>query len=396
MLESYAQRYRQDLERVIAFWLAHSLDRQHGGYFTCLDRDGSVYDTKKYLWLQGREIWMFSRLYNAWERKQEYLDAATLGMQFMQRHALDPQGRVYFSTTREGKPFHYQRKPYAAVFYMLALLEYAQATGESAFADQAGHLFWRIRDWVADPALLGRLATPGLPATSTLANPMVIASMALELLRVDDRPAIRQVLAASMDAILRHYDPERGILRENVALDGSDLSAWPEGRAFSPGHSIECGWFMLHILDELPNDAQRDIALRVIENSLQLGWDDRFGGITYLMDLEGKPTLQLESWMKLWWPLTEAIYALVCAYARTHDARWLPWLDKVDRYAYEHLCDPVHGEWYGYCDREGRLTHTCKGGNYKGCFHVPRCLLLSVQTIERMNAQQGESPRAVL
>jgi len=217
----------------------------------------------------------------------------------------------------------------------------------------------------------------------------VLASMALELLRVDDRPTIRQVLAESMDAILRHYDPQLGILRENVALDGSDLSAWPEGRLFNPGHSIECGWFMLHILDQLPNEAQRAIALRVIENSLTLGWDERHGGITYFVDLEGKPTLQLESSMKLWWPLTEAIYALVCAYARTRDARWLPWLERVDRWAYEHLCDPVYGEWYGYCDREGRLTHTCKGGNYKGCFHVPRFLLLSVQCIEGLNAARS-------
>ena len=62
---AYAERYRRDLrESVIPFWLNHSLDREHGGYFTCLDRDGTVYDTKKYVWLQGRAVWMFSRLYN--------------------------------------------------------------------------------------------------------------------------------------------------------------------------------------------------------------------------------------------------------------------------------------------------------------------------------------------
>ena len=89
MLESYAGRYRQELaERVIPFWYNHSLDREYGGYFTCLERDGSVYDTRKYLWLQGRAVWMFSRLYNTFDRKSEYLDAATLGLDFIrQRHA---------------------------------------------------------------------------------------------------------------------------------------------------------------------------------------------------------------------------------------------------------------------------------------------------------------------
>ena len=62
---NYAERYRTELlDRVIPFWLSHSLDREHGGYFTCLTREGNVYDTRKYLWLQGRAVWMFSKLYN--------------------------------------------------------------------------------------------------------------------------------------------------------------------------------------------------------------------------------------------------------------------------------------------------------------------------------------------
>ncbi|WP_322512465.1 AGE family epimerase/isomerase, partial [Chloroflexus sp.] len=65
MLETYAARYRAELaERVIPFWLRHALDHEHGGYFSALDRDGTVYDTRKYVWLQGRAVWMFSRLYN--------------------------------------------------------------------------------------------------------------------------------------------------------------------------------------------------------------------------------------------------------------------------------------------------------------------------------------------
>ena len=31
---------------------ARSVDKEHGGFMTCLDADGTVYDTKKYVWLQ--------------------------------------------------------------------------------------------------------------------------------------------------------------------------------------------------------------------------------------------------------------------------------------------------------------------------------------------------------
>ena len=100
------------------------------------------------------------------------------------------------------------------------------------------------------------------------------------------------------------------------------------------------------------------------------------------MDVEQKPMLQLEAPMKLWWPHTEAIYALILAYTETRDPKWLKWLERVDAYAFQHFSDPEHGEWFGYCDRSGKLTHTLKGNNYKGAFHVPRFLLFSLQAIE--------------
>ena len=48
------------LLNVIPFWLEKSQDLDYGGYFTCLDRRGEVFDTDKFIWLQGRQVWMFS------------------------------------------------------------------------------------------------------------------------------------------------------------------------------------------------------------------------------------------------------------------------------------------------------------------------------------------------
>ena len=36
-------------------------------------------------------------------------------------------GKLFFSTSREGEPLHFQRKPYAAVFYSMGLLEFSKA-----------------------------------------------------------------------------------------------------------------------------------------------------------------------------------------------------------------------------------------------------------------------------
>ncbi|MCB0664399.1 MAG: AGE family epimerase/isomerase, partial [Saprospiraceae bacterium] len=62
---TYRDLYKKNLlEDVIPFWENYSLDWEHGGYFTCLDQTGQVYDTDKFTWLQARQVWTFSMLYN--------------------------------------------------------------------------------------------------------------------------------------------------------------------------------------------------------------------------------------------------------------------------------------------------------------------------------------------
>jgi N-acylglucosamine 2-epimerase len=376
--EQLQQIYSGNLrDSVIPFWMDNSPDWRHGGTFSCLDRDGSVYDHKKYVWLQGRSVWMFCRLYNTFEKNPQYLKIARLGLDFIEKYAIDPQGRYYFSLMPDGTPYFYQRKVYGAVFCMLAYLEYFNATGLEEYFDKSVELFAKIRDWVKDPSLLDRPVLAGLTPMSSLADVMVLASMAIELAAVDKQQAYLDVMAESLKNIDLHYDRHRDILLENAALDGSDISQSPQGRLFCPGHSIEVGWFMLHLLEFLPDRAKEQMALDIIKGSVDAGWDKEFGGLYYFMDIEGKPTLQLESDMKLWWPHTEAIYALALAYKKSGERVWLDMLNEVHQYAFEHYADEQHGGWFGYCDRRGNLTHRSKGGSYKGFFHVPRALLLT-------------------
>ena len=85
-----ASQYKEELlESCLPFWLEKSQDPEYGGYFSCLDRDGSVFDTDKFIWLQGREVWMFAMLYNKVEKKQEWLDCAVQGAEFLKKYAHD-------------------------------------------------------------------------------------------------------------------------------------------------------------------------------------------------------------------------------------------------------------------------------------------------------------------
>ncbi len=383
-LNQYRERYQRELfESIVPFWLKHSVDPDFGGYFTCLDRDGKVYDTRKYVWLQGRQVWTLARLYNRVERRPEWIDAARSGAEFLQRYALDPGGRCYFSLTREGTPWFFQRKPYAAAFIALGFLEYARASGQKSFQEQSVELFWRIRSWIEFPGMLGRPVLNGVAPSSKLADVLVSGALALELYEALGDPRYFQFVQRCLDDALLHLDPERQIFLENVAPNGAKRLDTPEGRLFSPGHSIEMASLLLEILRRSPHANKQEQVLKALEASLEYGWDPEYGGLYYFMDIQNKPMLVLESTMKLWWPHTEAIYAVILAYSMTGERKWLDWLARLDDYVFRHFADSSHGEWFGYCDRRGTLTSTCKGSDYKGMYHLPRCLLQSIETIER-------------
>jgi N-acylglucosamine 2-epimerase len=237
-----------------------------------------------------------------------------------------------------------------------------------------------VARWIENPQSMDRPVLEGAPRLLSLADTMVLASLAIEL---GDREMMKRCLNQSFD----FYDRERRIFLE---FSGEGADQWPEGRLACPGSSLEVAWFLLHVMEALGDFSRRDAVIESIEGALEFGWDREFGGLCYFMDIDGRPPLQLEANMKLWWPHTEAIYALVLAATMTGATKWADWLARVDAYSFKHFADPRHGEWFGYCDRRGDLTHTLKGNNYKGSFHVPRALLFSIQRIESGSPQSPE------
>ena len=62
--DSIAQLYEHILlDDVLPFWFPSCVDEASGGFFSCLDQGGKVYETDKSVWAQGRMSWMLLRLY---------------------------------------------------------------------------------------------------------------------------------------------------------------------------------------------------------------------------------------------------------------------------------------------------------------------------------------------
>ena len=381
-----SSRYKRELlENCLPFWLEHSQDKEYGGYFSCLNRDGSVYDTDKFIWLQGREVWMFAMLYNNVEKNQEWLDCAIQGAEFLKKFGHDENWDFYFSVNREGRPLVQPYNIFSNTFACMAFAQLAKATGNDEYAQIARRIFGRILERRSNPKGQWCKAYPGTRPMKDFALPMIICNMALE---IEDILEDKSVLEQTIDTCLHEvfdvfYQPELGCMLENVSsVDGSPVDCF-EGREINPGHDLEALWFMMNLGvrrgDKALIEKCVEIALRVIE----LGWDKEFGGIYYFLDVKGVPQQKLEWDQKLWWVHIESAIAMLKGYQLTGNEKCLDWFLKLDAYLWNNFKDKEYPEWYGYLNRRGEVLLPLKGGKWKGCFHVPRGLYQIWQLAEK-------------
>jgi len=372
------------LENCIPFWLKNGLDHKHGGLWTSLDRKGALYNTDKSVWFQGRAIWMFSRLYNTVEKREEWLSAAHLIHKFLMDHCFDQDRRMYFTVTGDGKPLQKRRYLFSETFAIIALAEYSQASRDQTALDEAKAIYNRVIDLYHHPDRLVPKINPQTRQTKSLALPMILLATTQTLREASPDPRYDELADEFLQVILQDFfKPGEKALFETVGVHGERLDS-PQGRCINPGHSIEMAWFIMH--EGVYRNSRKLIGrgLEILDYSLELGWDKEFGGLFYFVDIEGKPAEQLEWDMKLWWPHTEALYAVLLAYSLTADEKYAQWHEKIHDYSFAHYTDPEYGEWYGYLHRDGTVANTLKGSMYKGPFHLPRSLLLSVKLLEQM------------
>jgi len=365
----------------MSFWLIHSSDTENGGFFNCLAEDGSVYDTNKYVWMLGRQVWTYSRLYNEIEayRKKDILDVAQKAAEFLRRYAKRDDSRCYFSLTADGKPVKLQRTIFSESFYVMAMAEIGRATGNKEYEDEAVEMLRCIVKWHETGDLPdGHLPLEGRAECSPLSSPMIILGIVSQVCYCfpQHNAEFGHWKKTAVEEILKHIQRNGTVILENVTPQGQEMSG-SAGRLMNPGHALEAGWFLLEYAEEIGSAELRNIALeKFIKLPYEIGWDKDHGGLFYFLDADGYTPVQLEWNMKLWWPICEAMISFLMAYKVTKDEQFFDTFKKVMKYALNSFKDAVHGEWYGYLNQRGCVTHNFKGGPFKGCFHVPRTLYM--------------------
>ena len=375
-IDELAGVYRDGLlSDTLPFWIKHCIDREHGGFMTSLDRDGSLVDTDKGVWQQGRFTWLLGELYNNVEPREEWLELAKHGARFIDNHCFDPtDGRMWFQVSREGESIRKRRYAFSESFAAIAYGELAKATGEEEYGKKATLAFRRFVDHNLNPQGVEPKFTKARP-TKALAFPMIAIATAQELRESIGLPEADEWIDRSIETIRTdHLNEELECVLETVGPKGEFIDHF-DGRTLNPGHAMEGAWFIM-LEGKLRGDEELvKTGLQMLDWSWDRGWDQEYGGILYFSDAKGLPVQEYWHDMKFWWPQNEAIIATLMAFVLTGEEKYGRMHREIHDWAYSHFPDPEHGEWFGYLHRDGSRSSSLKGNLWKGPFHLPRMQL---------------------
>ena len=373
-------------ENVIPFWLKNGLDKKNGGYWTALDRKGSVIDRDKSVWFQGRFAWVLSTLYVDFDKKEEYLEAAKLGIDFLEKYCFDKDGdgRMFFRVTEDGKCVIKRLRYYfSETFCIIAMASYSRASGDKSYITKARELLERIEK-------IKNVLIPKFDinqrATISFGPPMIMLATVQELRKADkdNREYYNKYIDGLLSQVKTFLYEEKKAVLEQCNPDGT-LQDHFEGRQLNPGNAIESSCFILREAIERDNDKNLiELGLKIFDWMWEWGWDKEYGGIIQFMDVLNKPKSDYWHDMKFWWPQTEAAIATLYAYYFTKDKKYLEKHFIVKEYTNKFI-DKEFGEWFGYLHRDGSLSTDLKGNMYKGPFHIPRMYMKCIEIIDIIN-----------
>ena len=321
------ESYRKELvDNILPFWLEHGMDKVNGGIYTALDRDGSLLDTDKSVWFQGRALWTFCAAYEQIEKKPEYLEAARSLIDFIEAHCFDSDGRMFFKVTSDGRPVVKRlRYFFSETFAIIGFATYSRITGDLSYRDKAFKLLEFVEHIRTTPGILIPKVNPETEPSIAFGGPMILLNVLSEMREAypEKKEWCDEYMAKLLGEVETYFvrDDLKCVL-EITAPDGRFMKEHYDGRIINPGHAIEGAWFIMNEGIKKDDDRLIKLGLKMLDWHWELGWDGEYGGgIIQYRDALGLPLSEYHQDMKFWWQQCEAAIATLMAYAVTKDEK---------------------------------------------------------------------------
>jgi len=397
-LSKLRDKYRSDLfNEFLPFMKEHIIDHELGGFMCDADRDGTLIDTNKRIWYQGRGVWVYSFLYNNIEKKPEYLEIAKKTVEWLEKTTPE-KGKLWTPWfTKEAKPIGSEETEiYSDLHVAQGYTQYAVASGDMSYWDKAKDIWRKCVDVYDNRPSYGidahfyQVQIDEKKRYEGVSNPRIIGhwmdfmTLVTQMLEVKEDAELEEFAALAVDSVLnKHLNPEYDLITEYLNKDFTRINS-PQGREVT-GHTLEVLWMILYEAVRKKDKEIFDKAAKYLRRHIELLYDYVYGGsFQGLMDVD---TYEFDMTKALW--VQDEILA-GCMYVYEHTgALWAKeWYERVYNFVQEKASLKKHGYkmWNIYADRKMTFEpHTKRIGNY----HHPRELMINLLSIERMIKNKG-------
>lgn len=404
-LSDLRKKFHDELfDVLLPFWDKHGVDHEYGGVMCSLDYDGTLINSDKLLWFQGRAIWVYSFLYNNFGGNPQHLEIARKTKDFLLEYGAQKDGWWSEVLSRDGKV----RKPFGGdiegiYFIAEGLQEYAVAAQDDHARELAFALLKKLFYYFNQPGF--RYSGPDFPELSPdgpCVRPqgtwMLNLGTATQMLKRWNDPEIATIADAAVDAIINHhYNPEIGLNTEMLYFDFSRPKG--EERKSRICHGIEVLWMVMDEANRRGDSALWNTCSERIRHHLDAGWDYIYGGISQWVNVDQggfqwPPETPVGTnfafrftgefnYMKTLWGMNEVLVACLYVYERTG----ADWAAHYFGLAYQVISEKFSQRKRGlpgymlFADRRFTFQpHVARQDNY----HPLRQLMLNLLTLDRM------------
>lgn len=370
-----AEFWRQHaLNDLIPYWHKHVRDTEHGGFYTNLSRNWkplSPWD--KYPAMVSRQVFGFSAAYLL-SGEDKYIDAAREGADYLLKHAWDKQyGGWFDSLTREGEPKDTVKSIPLQLYTNVGLTMYYFTTGDQSilpyifkstdiqkthgFDKEYGGYFQSLkRDLSVKDFQKNKHAHYGY-----------VGSLLLNLWLATRNPEILEWECQLTDLTLEHMiDPDDGWV---IGYANSMNRQW-ELKPFIQdgveyihiGAQLTAALSFLRLYHQTGNDSYLKQGKALSDKINQYGWDAEHGGWIDITE-KSQPYRPAPFCKVLNWIQNYGCFLQLQLYRLTGDKQYLERFKKSEVFWYKYLNDRKYGGVFTVVSPDGTLEED--GGKAK-------------------------------
>ncbi len=387
---------------VLDFYLPDCLDQEFGGYLEELNATGKFTGESKFLTLQARQLWMFSVFADRDVRRDECLAAAKSGYDFLIQHFFDrDQGGCFNQLHRDGSVKDNRKHAYLNSFAIYGLVAYYRASGEKDALQYAMKIFESLEDHAYDRDHGGYREmfysdwTPitdakesglvGAVNTKTYNTHLHLMESFADLYRATQDPLVEKRLAELIAINIRTVQyPSLACNIDGWKIDWTIIQS-PTNLRASFGHDVECAWLVLDAAKLIgwQEPLLQSWATAMVDYSMAHGYDSTHGGFYYTGSLGENASDR----HKEWWVQAEAMVCMLDMYRLTSKSGYYEAFKQTFAFVKEHQIAP-QGGWWASREADGSPSpNRSRTSMWQGGYHNARALLRCADLLDQLAEQ---------